>query len=380
MANPTRLLLIDDDEESPMLVRHLLRQAEGQHYEVDWRSSYDAGLMAIEQREHDLCLIDYRLNESRTGLDLLRAARDRGCDRPLVLLTGIGDRDVDVEAMRAGAADYLCKDDLNSTLLERTVRYALEHQRLLNERERQALKLRLLAGELGRAEERERRRIAMLIHDELQQTLVASKMRLGNMRRQHPEAPAEDIEKVQELLDEALSTCRNLTTGISPPVLHSAGLLAAFHWLATWMHEHYGLNVEAELDKHAEPEDEHLRTFLFHAVRELLFNVVKHAGAHRVRLSADRPEARTLRIEVIDDGTGFDASRLGGEERLPTQFGLFSIRQRLELMSGSMEIDTHPGGGTRVCLRVPAAASPRLDVRTPGAPVHSPQEPPRRSA
>ncbi|MFW6058797.1 MAG: response regulator [Phycisphaeraceae bacterium] len=351
---PIRVMLIDDDEDSYLIVRHLLAQVEGQRYQLDWVASYDAGLAALEQPAHDLYLVDYRLDR-RTGLDLLRAAKQRGFERPIVLLTGLGDRAVDLEAMEAGAADYLPKDELNSALLDRSIRYALEHQRLLNARDRLARKLRRLVGELERAEERERRRIALLLHEELQQLLVAAKMQLDSLKTQWREEPPAEVNTIFELLDKVLATCRSLTPTLSPPILHSGGLLIACDWLADWMEQQYGLKVELDLDGRAEPEDEQVRTFLFQAVRELLFNVVRHAGTSHARLTARRVRnsAEQIRIEVEDRGAGFDPEAVLQDDQPYSHFGLFALRQRLELMHGNLEIHSEPGHGTCIVVRVP---------------------------
>src|SRR5437763_13913508 len=123
-----RVLLVEDDEDDVVLTRALLAGACGGRVVLDWEADYDAALEAITRREHDLYLVDYRLGE-RTGLDLMRAALRRGVRAPFVLQTGVGDHAVDLEAMRAGAADYLVKGQLDGPALERAIRYAVERER-----------------------------------------------------------------------------------------------------------------------------------------------------------------------------------------------------------------------------------------------------------
>lgn len=119
-----RVLLVDDDEDDFVMTRDLLSEIEGERFETDWIDSYDAGLEQIARREHDVYLLDYRLGE-RSGLELLREAIERGCSAPLILLTGQGDHQVDIEAMEAGAADYLVKGQIEAPLLERSIRYSI---------------------------------------------------------------------------------------------------------------------------------------------------------------------------------------------------------------------------------------------------------------
>lgn len=352
---PIRLLLVDDDEETYLLVRHLLAQSQDQQIELDWASTYEAGLEAIAQDRHDLYLVDYRLN-AHDGLELLRQAVRGGCQRPIIMLTGLGDRSLDLQAMRAGAADYLVKDRLDGTTLERAIRYALERQRLLEALRNQAQQLRRLAAQLGGAEERERRRIALLLHDEIQQILVAIKMQLDILQHRPADRQEEVIAAAQRLLDEALEGCRTLAVEISPPVLHQMGLVAALDWLGRWMHWKYDLKVDLRIEGEVEPDSESLRLFLFRAVRELLFNVVKHAQTDQVQLNVRRAPQDRLRIIVEDGGIGFDPDQIGQAQQPDVsspRLGLFHLRERLRAMHGQMEVLSQPGQGTRVVLQIP---------------------------
>lgn len=124
---PIRVLIVDDDEDDYILTREWFSEIEGAKFELDWVATYDAALEAIGQNLHDVYLLDYRLG-MRNGLELLREAIDNGCKAPIILLTGQGDHEVDVEAMRAGAADYLDKSQIGAALLEHSIRYAIERK------------------------------------------------------------------------------------------------------------------------------------------------------------------------------------------------------------------------------------------------------------
>ena len=125
---PIRVLLVDDDRDDYQLTRELLEEIPGGRYLLDWVSTYEAGLAAISECVHDVYLIDYRLG-AKTGLELLREAQERGYSNPMILLTGQGELEVDREATLARAADYLEKSRLDSTLLERSIRYSLQQRR-----------------------------------------------------------------------------------------------------------------------------------------------------------------------------------------------------------------------------------------------------------
>jgi PAS domain S-box-containing protein len=120
-----RVLLVDDDQGDFEMIRVMLSQAEHGNYKLDWVSSYEEALDAFRNDQHDVYLLDYFL-EDRTGLDLLKEAEERGVAAPIIMLTGRGSRKVDLDAMEAGAADYLVKGTFDPDGLERSIRYSLE--------------------------------------------------------------------------------------------------------------------------------------------------------------------------------------------------------------------------------------------------------------
>ncbi len=122
---PTKILLIEDDREDYLITRDLLEDIDAWEAQLDWASTYDEGLAAICRAEHDVYLIDYRLG-ARDGLELLQQAIETGCTAPLILVTGYRDHETDLAAMKAGAADFLTKGRIDTDLLERSIRYALE--------------------------------------------------------------------------------------------------------------------------------------------------------------------------------------------------------------------------------------------------------------
>lgn len=123
-----QVLIVEDDEDDYFIARRLLSKTTGIQCHLDWAQTYTEGFDKVTSRGYDVALIDYRLDVS-TGLDLLRQALRRGCETPMILLTGQGDLRIDLEAMAAGAADYLVKGQIDSQLLERSIRYARERKR-----------------------------------------------------------------------------------------------------------------------------------------------------------------------------------------------------------------------------------------------------------
>src|SRR5215210_1161366 len=132
-----RVLLVEDDEDDYVLTRDLLNEIDSHRFELEWVPSYEAAVERVGRNDFDVALFDFRLG-SRTGLDLLQAARERHCTAPVILMTGQGDLEVDLQAMRSGAADYLVKGRMDAALLERSIRYAIQQQRMEEERIRLA--------------------------------------------------------------------------------------------------------------------------------------------------------------------------------------------------------------------------------------------------
>lgn len=127
------VLLVEDDEDDYIIINELLLEIEAGKFRLDWVATYGAAIEKMALNEHDVYVVDYVLGE-KNGVDLLHEAREKGCNAPIILLTGRGDREVDLAAMKAGAADYLDKEELRAPLLERSIRYAIERRRSEDER------------------------------------------------------------------------------------------------------------------------------------------------------------------------------------------------------------------------------------------------------
>ncbi|PIQ21682.1 MAG: hybrid sensor histidine kinase/response regulator [Cytophagales bacterium CG18_big_fil_WC_8_21_14_2_50_42_9] len=132
MPDNIRILLVDDDEDDFIITRDIITDIPGRHYHLDWTDSFDEALDLINQKKHDVYLVDYRLG-ARDGLELINQAIASGCTAPLILLTGQSDRETDEKAMRLGASDYLVKGTFNPFDLERSIRYSIEHANNLDQ-------------------------------------------------------------------------------------------------------------------------------------------------------------------------------------------------------------------------------------------------------
>jgi PAS domain S-box-containing protein len=224
--------------------------------------------------------------------------------------------------------------------------------------------LRALAEQLTRAEERERRRVAQVLHDGLQQLLAGAKFTLQSISRTSEDpAVQQELLRVEDILGESLQVSRSLAHELSPPILHQQDLGAILKWLAHWYEEKHGLTVTLEVAQPVTVEAEEIRITLFRAVMELLLNVVKHARTKTAQLSLGPTREGAVRVVVSDQGPGFNPTEIGVWEGTDKGFGLFHVRQRLELHGGRLEVDSGHGRGSHFTLDVPLTARPPLQSR-----------------
>jgi PAS domain S-box-containing protein len=228
-------------------------------------------------------------------------------------------------------------------------------QKLLDDRE----KLKSLASQLSLTEERERHRLATELHDHISQSLVISKIKLDQLRgSQAAGEMAGAIEDVSRCLGQVIQNTRTLTFDLSYPILYELGFEAAVaEWLTEEIQEKHGIETGFQDDGQVKPLDDDIRALLFRNVRELLINVVKHAKAHHVKVCIRKAD-KHISVNVEDDGMGFDPVEVGATAAKKAEFGLFSIRERLEQLGGRIEIESKPGCGTKITMTAPLKYEP----------------------
>lgn len=263
------------------------------------------------------------------------------------------------------AADAIERSHSDAVLRHLNVTLEDRVRERTTELEEHRLQLRKLAADLTTAEQRERRRLAALLHDDLQQLLVSAKMMIGGVSRANKVSEMMDAcARTDKLIQESIDAARDMSRQLRPPVLYEDGLLPALEWLALDMEKKHGLVVTVDTDDAVEPEDHDLRALMFESARELLLNVVKYAGVKEATIEAVSPEDGLLQLSVNDPGRGFELSALaggGGEGG----FGLFSIRERLAAIGGRMTIESGLGEGTTVTLEAPLYTEERLEMTLP---------------
>ena len=248
----------------------------------------------------------------------------------------------------------------NNILRNKTLEKKLPHQhgkaRNSTFEERRLPKLdrvaKSLAAELGRVREKERQKIAGDLHDQIGQNLVLAKMKLDALKSSLGNGHAALIAGISDLINQTIKDTRSLIHELHPEWLSQLSLKEAVNWLAEQTEAKYGLRCIVEFASVPKPLKKDVQEVLFQAVRELLVNVAKHAGASKVRIFCEC-ENGWIRLRIVDDGEGFDPTTSLSPHPTTGGFGLMIIRARLGLRGGNLYIDSHAGAGTSVIITLP---------------------------
>ena len=246
-----------------------------------------------------------------------------------------------------------------------TERDVTERNRIERELRETEQRLRSLTFELALAEERERRRIASGLHDQIGGTLAAVRIRLGQLGQAAGAAPQlrQALSQIRDLIETTIDSTRSLTFDLTSPLLYEVGLEAALDSLANQMREQHGIQHHFQDDDQPKPMTDELKVILYHTVRELLANVAKHAQAESVSISIGR-DGGSVRIQVEDDGVGFEVPKTGFHVSESGGFGLYHAGERMKHLGGRFHVESTAGEGTAVTIVAPLATTSTVNDRT----------------
>jgi len=287
-----------------------------------------------------------------SGLSMAAGIKKMNAAARIIVTTAYSDAPYLMEAISIGINEYLLKPLEMKKLVQAITK---NYQLLLLEQQLDLRneKLRLMSSEMTLIEEKERRRISNKLHDYVIQNLAISLNYLEELELLVQDGKAKEIVlSIGKLLEDSVVYSRDLLFELSPPVLYELGIEAALEWLVEDIRKKVKLHVQFSCQSGLKAMGEDMRIFLYHGIRELLFNVIKHAKARTVRLSLMKIR-EMLMVTVEDDGVGFDISATNRVGFSGQSYGLFSIREKLRHLNGSMTIKSVPGKGTIITLKVP---------------------------
>jgi signal transduction histidine kinase len=388
------ILLIEDSESDALLLRQNIALT-GKSVSFRTAGTLAEAFGLLQADSPDVVLLDLSLPDS-SGLDTVKKIRQEFPNLPFVVLTGMEDDSVGVRAVRMGAGDYLIKGQADGRAVLRAIRHSIERKaiekalhfsqqelRSINltlelrvkertsqlenlvsvlhkeiavrkEVEKQLMeyqkKLRQLSSEIMFIEERERRQVAMQLHDSIGQLLSFSKKELGVLVLNAPESIKPSLIEVWGMIKEAVEQARTLTFDLSPSSLYTLGLSAALEELGEDFAKRGNFAFKFTSNGAEVKMSEQIKVLLYRSVRELLTNIIKHSGAKNVAINL-KCSYNCVQIDVRDDGFGFNIKEFNAQSK--AGFGLFSIRERLEAFGGSFVIKSAKAEGTEVVLKVP---------------------------
>lgn len=356
MQKKLHILILDDVLTDAELMAFELSEA-GIEFEPCYASDMKSFMNAIDRFLPDIVLSDYSL-PSFDGLSALKIVKAKYPDVPFIFVTGALGEELAIELMKKGATDYVLKSRM-SRLAPAVIRAMQEVEEKIERKraEQKIIKtnemLRSITSELIMTEERERRRIAVDLHDNIAQTLAITKLKLDSLLDgSDDDKTASSLEEIIDLIEQAIGQTRSLMTDLSPSVLYELGLTEAMEWLGEQIQERHGLRIILKKDPKIRNIDKDLQALLFRSTRELLLNVIKHAQAKEAFIFLQKLPGQ-ISVSVKDNGRGFNIKEIDNPSRKNGGFGLLSIRERLNHIGGIFEIETEKGQGTCIRLIVP---------------------------
>ena len=401
-APAVKVLLVEDSPSDAALLRESLEQCGFESFTFTHAETLAEAIALLRREPFDLLLLDLSLPDS-TGADTFRHARVAAPHLPIVLLTGVEDEQIGLEAVRHGIQDYLVKGQAYGRQTSRAIRFAIERKRseealkeaeVALQHERNLLEVRvrertaelseanralqaemlqrqqaqeahrLVLRRLFEAQETERGRISRELHDRLGQDMTALKLGLQLLRKHGPFSPPaqETVGRLDKLIQDLMRDVHRLAWELRPSALDDLGLeLALQRYITEWSE-----TALVPVDFHSDGLDGdrlplEIESTLYRVALEALTNIVRHASARRVSVLLER---RGLRVSLIveDDGLGFDVDAVLASPSGQDKLGIIGMEERLSLVGGSLEIESAPGSGTTLFARLPLSDSSSSDL------------------
>ena len=337
------ILLIEDNPADRMIFKEVLAISEVVGNIVKTASSLGEGMQMLKDDPPDILFLDLSLPDSN-GLDGLKKVRAKYPHLPIVIQTGYAELESGIQSINLGAQDYLIKGEYDSRILIRSIYYSIERQKLSMDLEQTKRKVldALLEGE-----QRERKRIAMELHDALLQKLAAIYLNLGLLKGK--DAFDHDVYgDVRRMLKEVTQECRAISHDLMPPSLEEHGLFEALRQRFYELEQSSKVSIEYDYDETDVFLPSHERE-LFRIILELLSNSIRHGKADQITLSFKR-NSYYHEVHYTDNGCGFDVKKV---KEKASGLGMQNIYTRSKVMDAELEVVSEIGKGTVVRLSIP---------------------------
>lgn len=386
-------LIADDDIKALQYTKECLHESIDFHHRVRTADTGFKGLQMLDNSSFDLIITSVEMRDA-DGFQILKKSKKIHPETSVIMITCEKDAKSAIDALRLDADDYIVKpfsgeelsfrvkrslekSDLKkkiqksreeleinvqertkeltnaNSILSREIEQRKQTEKLLIDYQNQ---LRNLSSDLFLAEERERRKIATDLHDRIGQALALSKMKLSGLGKTlSDKKQKDDLNLLISLISQTIQDTRTLIFDISPPVLYEFGIKSAVRWFIDQLQKQHEINIKFHDDGKIIPLDDNFQIVIFQAARELLFNIVKHAKAKNARVHISQTNNH-VSIEISDDGTGFQIDEANPMSHNSQGFGLFTIRERMKHLGGSLYIVSTPGKGT--CVKLVSPLSP----------------------
>jgi signal transduction histidine kinase len=342
-SSELKILVIEDNYADFLLLRENMLLARYSAANIFTAETLAAGIAEMEQHKPDLIFLDLHLPDS-AGLDTFIQLRQYVTSSAVIVLSGLADTSIALEAITQGAQDYLAKGEFDYKLLDKTIRYSIERKRS------QLQSQRAITEATVRGQEKEREQLGVELHDNINQILATSRLYLDHALSMNP-VREELVAKSREFISEAIEEIRRLTKKLLPPTLEDLGLIPTLNELVETISITGLFQIETiweGFDEHILQKDQKLT--IYRILQELMNNIIKHSSAKHVTVSLrliQETDNKVVELMVKDDGKGFNtAQKRAG-------VGLRNIVSRAELFGGTVNILSEPGHGCEMKVLFP---------------------------
>jgi len=342
-SSELKILIIEDNYADFLLLRESMLLARYSTANISYVETLEAGIAELEQHKPDLVFLDLHLPDS-AGLETFIRLRQYVTSSAVIVLSGLSDTSIALEAITQGAQDYLQKGEFDVKLLDKSIRYCIERKRS------QLQSQRAITEATIRGQEKEREQLGVELHDNINQILATSRLYLDHALSMNP-IKEEMVVKSREFIEMAIEEIRRLSKKLLPPTLEDLGLLPTLNELM----ETIGITGLFFIEKQWEGFDEHIlqkdqKLTIYRILQEQMNNIIKHAGAKQVTVSlrlVQETNNKVVELLIKDDGKGFELSKKR------TGVGLRNITSRAELFGGTVSIQSEPGKGCEMKVVFP---------------------------